>query len=53
MVPPYVAARELERRRAQRQAEEAARELTLHLDDQPPPRPEDAPVSLPEWMTNY
>lgn len=53
MVPAYVAARELERRRALRIAEEAARQLPLHLDDTPPMPPEDTPAPLPEWATNY
>jgi hypothetical protein len=53
MVPAYVAARELERRRAKRLVDEAARQLTLHLDDIPPVRPDDAAVPLPDWTVDY
>lgn len=53
MLPPHLAARELERRRSER-ASEVARQLPLHLDDQPPPSPDDdTDGTQPDWAVNY
>lgn len=54
MLPPHLAARLLEQRRAEQSAE-FARQLPLYADDTPfPPGMDgDDEVPLPEWATNY
>ncbi|MGQ9366877.1 hypothetical protein [Azospirillum sp. ST 5-10] len=55
MVPAHVAARELERRRAERAAE-IARQLPLYIDypyDRAPAEEADEPRPVPDWTANY
>jgi NAD(P)H-dependent FMN reductase len=54
MLPTHVAARELERRRAEQLAE-FARQLPLYVDDLPPmvDETEETPASQSDWTVNY
>lgn len=53
MLPTHVAARELERRRAELRSE-LARQLPLFIEECPPVLDdEDAPVAQPDWAVNY
>jgi len=54
MLPTHVAARELERRRAEQQAE-FARQLPLYVDDPLTVSQEvdENTVPLPDWAVNY
>lgn len=54
-MPAHLAARVVERLRAEREAE-AARQLALHLDGPPPGwdgEPADPSDRAPEWAVNY
>lgn len=54
MLPTHVAARELERRRAELRSE-FARQLPLYIEECPPvPEDgEDTSASQPDWAVNY
>ncbi|WP_169732875.1 hypothetical protein [Azospirillum halopraeferens] len=56
MLPVHIAARELDRRRAERSAE-IARQLPLYAEDpaylEPPADGADAPRREPDWASDY